>query len=559
MFEWQTECLSLPGVLTENNLVICGPTSAGKTLVAELIALKCVLERKKKVLIIVPFVSLAHEKAAYLQSIFEPEGVKVGGFTGNQSPEGGFNSMDIAVCTIEKANSLVNHLLKKKKTVKDLGVKDLGGVIVDELHMIGDGHRGCLLELLLSKILYVSTKSLLKIHLVGMSLNCPGVDLLAEWLLHAKVYRTKFRPIPLTEMVKIGSTLYDTKHNVIRTLDCSETIPDDEDDILLLVKEHVLKGQSVIIFCWARDRCDSLASTLAEAQGEFRKSYPEEAKKFLDYSALDGVCKQLDGVLKRTVSNGVAFHHAGLTFEKRKIIEDAFRRKRVNVSVATTTLSSGVNLPAELVIVTTPYFKCETLVDTFVYKQMSGRAGRKGMCEVGESILMCEASDKPRVKMLFQSAPKPLQSSLFFSKKSQSMNDSADPLKRALLEVIASRMAVTTQEIMLYSSCTLFYREQLAKSHNDSKESYVSFMQDPVSEALDFLKPDFISSWPRMASEQQDKGDAGEQEFSATQLGLATVASALSPEQALVVFKELNEGRTKFILENELYIIYLVI
>ena len=552
MFKWQSRCLSLPGVLTEKNLVICAPTSAGKTMVAELIALKCVLERKKKVLIIVPFVSIAQEKADYLQSIFEPAGVKVGGFTGNQSPEGGFDSVHIAICTIEKANSLVNHLLEKK------AVKELGVVVVDELHMIGDGQRGCLLELLLTKILYMSTKSLLKIQLVGMSLNCP--DVLAEWLHQAQVCRTKFRPIPLTEMVKIGSTLYDTKFNVFRTLDCSETIRDDEDDILLLVKEHVLEGQSVIIFCWARDRCESLASTLAEAQGEFRKSYPAETKKILDFSALDGVCKQLDGVLKRTVSNGVAFHHAGLTFEKRKIIEDAFRRKLVNVLVATTTLSSGVNLPAELVIVTTPYFKCETLVDIFVYKQMSGRAGRKGMCEVGESILMCEANDESRVRRLFQSTPKPLQSSLCLSKESQSMNDGADPLKRALLEVIASRVAVTKQEIMLYFSCTLFYSERRAKSHNDSKEIYMSFMQVPVSEALEFLlKHDFISSRPRLASEQQDKGVAGEQEFSATQLGLATVASALSPEQALVVFEELNEGRTKFILENELYIIYLVI
>ena len=551
MFKWQSRCLSLPGVLTEKmkNLVICAPTSAGKTMVAELIALKCVLERKKKVLIIVPFVSIAQEKADYLQSIFEPAGVKVGGFTGNQSPEGGFDSVHIAICTIEKANSLVNHLLEKK------AVKALGVVVVDELHMIGDGQRGCLLELLLTKILYMSTKSLLKIQLVGMSLNCPDVDLLAEWL-QAEVCRTKYRPIKLTEMVKIGSTLYDTKFNVIRSLDCT----DDEDDILLLVKEHVLKGQSVVIFCWARNKCESLASTLAEAQGEFRKSYPAEAKKFLDFSALDGVCKQLDGVLKRTVSNGVAFHHAGLTFEKRKIIEDSFRHKLVNVLVATTTLSSGVNLPAELVIVTTPYFKCETLVDIFVYKQMSGRAGRKGMCKDGESILMCEASDEPRVKRLFQSAPKPLQSSLCLSKESQSMNDSADPLKRALLEVIASRVAVTKQEIMLYFSCTLFYSERRAKSHNDSKEIDVSFMQDPVSEALEFLlKHDFISSRARLASEQLNKGGAGEQEFSAYQLGLATVASALSPEQALVVFEELNEGKTKFISKNELYIIYLVI
>ena len=74
------QCLTLLGVLQGRNLVFSAPTSAGKTFVAELLALKCVLESKKKVVVILPFVSIAHEKANYLRSIFEPIGVKVGGF-----------------------------------------------------------------------------------------------------------------------------------------------------------------------------------------------------------------------------------------------------------------------------------------------------------------------------------------------------------------------------------------------------------------------------------------------------------------------------------------------
>ena len=568
MFEWQSECLSLPGVLTGTNLVFSAPTSAGKTLVAELIALKCVLENRKKVLIILPFVSVAHEKTAYLQSVFEPQGVRVGGFMGNQSPAGGFASVDIAICTIEKANSLVNHLLEER------AVHELGAVIVDELHMIGDRHRGYLLELLLTKVLYIERvgKSFsLKIQLVGMSATLPNVGLLARWL-QAQLYSTDFRPTPLQEMVKIGSTLYDTQFKVIREFDRSEAIPGDEDDVLLICRERILKGHSVLIFCPTKVWCENLASTLAEAQGRFIRSNPTEAKRFLDFPALIGVCEQLrrtqvglDRVLERTVPNGVAFHHAGLTFEEREIIEGAFRHTQVKVLVTTTTLSSGVNLPARLVIVRTPYFQ-RMLMDMITYKQMSGRAGRQGVDDVGESILMCKANEKSKVIGLFRSAPKPVRSCLCLSKETQSKNDGAGKtlaLKRALLEVIASGVAVTEQDVMLYSSCTLFYTELQVeaekKLQKDSREDCtLPSMLDPVSEALEFLlKNDFISSRHRLgSSDQVDKG--GEQELFATQLGLATVASALSPEEALVVFRELRKARRNFVLENELHIIYLV-
>ncbi|NXK46634.1 DPOLQ polymerase, partial [Chauna torquata] len=67
MFEWQAECLMLGQVLEGKNLVYSAPTSAGKTLVAELLILKRVLETHKKALFILPFVSVAKEKKCYLQ------------------------------------------------------------------------------------------------------------------------------------------------------------------------------------------------------------------------------------------------------------------------------------------------------------------------------------------------------------------------------------------------------------------------------------------------------------------------------------------------------------
>lgn len=575
LFQWQAECLQLPNVMTGGNLVYSAPTSAGKTLVAELLALKCVLEARKKVLIILPFVSIAHEKLNYLRAILEPQGVRVGGFMGNQSPPGGFAAVDIAICTIEKANSLVNRLLEERS------VHNLGAVVVDELHMIGDQHRGYLLELLLTKLMYTGRvagkNSLQQIQIIGMSATLPNIGILATWL-GAALYQTDYRPIPLHEMVKIGPTLYNTEFEKLKEYDQSDSIPGDEDDVLKICRERIVEGHSVLIFCPTKAWCEKLAATIAEAQagfvtgcslgsGEGLRSCP------IDERGLVGVCEQLrrtqvglDHVLEKTIPSGVAFHHAGLTFEEREIVEGAFRQTLVKVLIATSTLSSGVNLPARLVVIRTPFFQ-RSLLDVLVYKQMVGRAGRKGVDELGESILMCKPSERAKVVGLFKSSPTLIHSCLCSEAGSRMKTASKSGLaimKRALLEIVASGIVATREDIHLYASYTLYYAE-LDVGDKNSPGDGVTVLTGHMDATLAFLlQHDFIATKAKasvhstgVTSTHSVDGDSVEV-FYPTQLGAATIASALSPDEALVVFRELRKARRNFVLENELHTLYLV-
>jgi len=54
------------------------------------------------------------------------------------------------------------------------------------------------------------------------------------------------------------------------------------------------------------------------------------------------------------------------------------------------------------------------------------------------------------------------------------------------------------------------------------------------------------------------QGQLDEQRYVPTQLGMATLASALSPDEALVVFAEVQKARKCFVLESELHVIYQV-
>ncbi|MCJ7614555.1 DEAD/DEAH box helicase, partial [Candidatus Bathyarchaeota archaeon] len=184
----------LAGVLDGKNLVLASPTASGKTLIAELCALKHVLERDGKVLYLSPLRALAREKFEEFQkytNIRKPNGkrVSVGVSTGDyDSSDPWMGKHDIIVTTNEKADSLLRHRAK--------WVNDVSLVVADEVHLLNDADRGPTLEVVLARLMQVSPD----IQLLVLSATIKNVDEVAEWLKAFSV-TTDWRPVTLREGV----------------------------------------------------------------------------------------------------------------------------------------------------------------------------------------------------------------------------------------------------------------------------------------------------------------------------------------------------------------------
>ncbi|MEM1586247.1 MAG: DEAD/DEAH box helicase [Candidatus Bathyarchaeia archaeon] len=374
------------GALRGVNLVLASPTASGKTLVAELCALKHILENRGKVLYLTPLRALANEKYEVFKKytvIRKPDGrnISVGISTGDyDSSDPWLGKYDIIVTTNEKCDSLLRH--------RAPWISDVSLIIADEVHLINDVERGPTLEVVLARVSQINPS----IQILALSATIKNVDEIAEWL-NAKPVTTDWRPVKLREGI-----LYD---NEVQFKDGSSIKIDRvvKDPVINLAVRCVKQGGQVLIFASSRKNAVSVAR---KAYSEVSQLIPKSLKRSIESLAEEiqasGERTRLSDALAELVRGGVAFHHAGLSGAHRKIIEDSFRDGKIKVLTATPTLAFGVNLPARMVIIS-DYRRYEAgygyyPITVLEYKQMVGRAGRPKYDNVGEAILIARSEDE---------------------------------------------------------------------------------------------------------------------------------------------------------------------
>ncbi len=390
------------GALDGKNLVLSVPTAAGKTLIAELCMLRSLSATHGRCLYIVPLKALASEKHEDLKKKYSPLGIKVGLATGDSdAPNNVLNGYHILIATAEKVDALLRA--RTQWLVNRLNV-----VIFDEIHFLNDSERGPTLEILAARIKQLNPE----VQFLALSATVSNAGDIAAWL-KAELVESQWRPIPLKEGIYF--------HNEIKfNQGGRRLIEGPGDDLHKLVKDTLDGKGQLLIFVNSRRSSEATSRALCKAVGPSltdneRQHLTQVAKALVgSETRATRICRKLGDV----VAQGVAFHHAGLKPEQRKLIEDNFKANIIKIICSTPTLAAGVNLPARRTIIK-DYKRFENglgsaYIPVSEYKQCAGRAGRPQYDDSGEAVLLAKtaAETKTLFDRYINATPEPISSHL---------------------------------------------------------------------------------------------------------------------------------------------------
>src|SRR5207248_8900292 len=311
-------------------------------------------------------------------------------------------------------------------------IDDVGAIVFDEVHYMGDAERGTAWE---ESILLAPRH----VPLVCLSATVPNASEVAEWIRDAHGELTCIfhdeRAVPLEHRYwlpdvdpdKHGfkvTTVLDANGNItantkkLRTVGgelagrvrwggvtsqgirgeervpASEKDPRDTPAPWRVVR--YLEGEQLtpaIYFLFSRRATEEAASScVALKPVPHAAELIREAKSRLaDLSPADRNLRQVAMLLGRFLPRGVAVHHAGLLPQVKLLVEEMFQSGKLRAVFATDTLALGINMPARTVVVGEMLKydgQSRRLLTPNEYRQMTGRAGRRGIDERGVSLLM---------------------------------------------------------------------------------------------------------------------------------------------------------------------------
>jgi len=424
------------GLLDGKSILVSAPTASGKTLIAMLAMLSYLSKNNGKVIYLSPLRALASEKFLEfkkLEKISLGKKIKVGMSTGDfENIEKNLETSNVLILTNEKMDSIIRHGVE--------WVEEIGLVISDEVHLIGDESRGPTLEMILTYLKLLDTKP----QIVGLSATITNSDEIADWL-GCTLVKNDWRPVPLSEGVCDGG---EVTMNDGKTFEVERSLRGTSIDLGV---QSVQQGGQSLVFAETRTRSKSLATKAADAIAQIlEKKELIELGKISKKILSENEHTELVKTLALLVKKGVAFHHAGLNQKCREIIETEFRKGTIKLLSSTPTLAAGVNLPARRVVISNinrynAKVGANRPISVLEYKQLCGRAGRPQYDDYGESIIVGNGNAEELIKYYVNGEPEPIVSKITDDKS----------LRTHILSVIVTHPGIKKEEILEFFLHTL--------------------------------------------------------------------------------------------------------
>jgi len=327
------QLLAIIDFIKGNDILCVLPTGYGKTIIGIICALYLYNKFKLKTIYIGMMKSLNNEMYETFRKYTNKLNMSI--FICDGDHDINFNTINnqnwlFGCFTPEKFNLI---LINEKK--RNLIMKNVGLLIIDESHLIGDEERGSIIEniIVLSKIMF---NNLRYIYLSATLLN---KEEYSQWL-NSKLITSDNRPIPLIK-----------KYIIINNKNKKQSFNEKIKELVKILNSVEHLNDNFLIFTTSRARSEDIIKELTNKKNIYE-----------------------------CINMGYAYHHAGLSKEIRELIETKYRNKEIKILACTPTLSVGINLPANVVILfdIEQYdgLKGNRLIDANRLQQTIGRSGR---------------------------------------------------------------------------------------------------------------------------------------------------------------------------------------
>ncbi len=401
---FQTEALD--AIDAGRHVVVAAPTGSGKTVVAEY-GIETMRRGGRRAFYTAPLKALSNQKFRDLSATHGAG--EVGLLTGD-------NAINGDAPTVVMTTEVLRNMIYARSSALD----DLGLVVLDEVHFLQDAYRGPVWE---EVIIHLPEQ----IRLVCLSATVSNADELATWIETVRgptsvVVETR-RPVRLDDHYLVGDRTNDQLYFLptfvggfpnpdAAKIDAQAVrrgrfgqrpargsgqrvlyTPGRVETIELLAGRALLPA---IYFIFSRNQCEEAARQVAAAgvrltDGAKRQAIGEILAERLDgfdendlaVLGVDELAVQLDA--------GVAPHHAGMVPAFKEVVEQCFTAGLLGAVFATETLAVGVNMPARTVVIeklTKFTGDHHELLTPGEYTQLTGRAGRRGIDEVGQAVVL---------------------------------------------------------------------------------------------------------------------------------------------------------------------------